>query len=293
MKSMSQALLWEMSRHWYWLVIGFFAAALFPFLSLFSLRSLGIPPESPEMIRIHAFLMTFHFLIFFFGVIGTQGPIQRLYGYPLSNATIACWSMFSGIGLMFSGVAIMLLWFNVQFQASWPVLGTALIAIAMSLFTFVVISIVKIDLVSGLWQSSFAGWYWLGLFFIPWAAMGCSVTVCLFGRVPLVVAVVAALVGIIVLVAIASMVQPFRVDRFRPGRFSSASDRTSKWSIERQNGCGCGRRLDCVACAELSNRSDGVDELDSKLVSATSNCRDSAHNRDACRYRIQSPSVSP
>jgi hypothetical protein len=160
--------------------------------------------------------------------------------------------MFSGIGLMFSGVAIMLLWFNVQFQASWPVLGPALIAIAMSLFTFVVISIVKIDLVSGLWQSSFAGWYWLGLFFIPWAAMGCSVTVCLFGRVPLVVSVVAALVGIIVLVAIASMVQPFRVDRFRPGRFSSASDRTSKWSIECQNGCGCGRRLDCVACAELS-----------------------------------------
>jgi hypothetical protein len=204
MKSMSQALLWEMSRHWYWLVIGFFAAALFPFLSLFSLRSLGIPPESPEMIRIHAFLMTFHFLIFFFGVIGTQGPIQRLYSYPLSNATIACWSMFSGIGLMFSGVAIMLLWFNVQFQASWPVLGPALIAIALSLFTFVVISIVKIDLVSGLWQSSFAGWYWLGLFFIPWAAMGCSATVCLFGRVPLVVAVTAALVGVIVLVAIPS-----------------------------------------------------------------------------------------
>jgi hypothetical protein len=112
--------------------------------------------------------------------------------------------MFSGIGLMFSGVAIMLLWFNVQFQASWPVLGPALIAIAMSLFTFVVISIVKIDLVSGLWQSSFAGWYWLGLFFIPWAAMGCSVTVCLFGRVPLVVAVTAALVGVIVLVAIPS-----------------------------------------------------------------------------------------
>ncbi len=446
MKSISQALLWEMSRHWYWLVIGFFAAALFPFLSFFSLRSLGIPPDSPEMIRIHAFLLPFHFLIFFFGVIGTQGPIQRLYGYPLSNATIACWSMFSGIGLMFSGVAITLLWFNVQFQASWPVLGPALyftmafavlqpfarivyktvfsilmvlvlvillaigfvtryaatsknpilweqptpiemmimvgltivsaialvktvaidrhgedkvdriaqliiawqnylwsfwssdkastkrldssvnahvwylwklqgrsypviiagmliigsiavltqgdismaqfkpdprmrlepimalwwmtlfaamlglgfgmlnpdavtsvrrkksveeslrdfhvlrmgsfqsslpisneqisrailqtiakgslISIALSLLTFVVISIVKIDLVSGLWQSSFAGWYWLGLFFLPWAAMGCSATVCLFGRAQLVVAVTATLVGIIVLVAI-------------------------------------------------------------------------------------------
>jgi hypothetical protein len=398
------------------------------------------------MIRIHAFLMPFHFLIFFFGVIGTQGPIQRLYGYPLSNATIACWSMFSGISLMFFGVAITLVWFNMQFQANWPVLGPALyftmafsllqpfarvshktvftliaifvlvialaigfvtryaatsknpilweqptsievlimvgltiissialvktialdrhgedkvdpiaqqiiafqkylwsfwssdkaspqkfdgsvnayiwylwktqgrsypiivigmlavgtvltqgdvamtefkpdprmrlepimalwwmtlfgaafgiglgmlnpdaatlmrrkktveeslrdfhlfrmgafqsslpmnyeqlsrailltaakgslIAIALSLFTFVVISIVKIDLVSGLWQSSFAGWYWLGLFFIPWAAMGCSATVCLFGRVPLVVAVTAALVGVIVLVAIPS-----------------------------------------------------------------------------------------
>jgi hypothetical protein len=448
MKSISQALLWEMSRHWYWLVIGFFAAALFPFLSIFSLRSLGIPPESPEMIRIHAFLMPFHFLIFFLGVIGTQGPILRLYGYPLSNATIACWSMFSGIGLMFSGVAITLFWFNVQFQASWPVLGPALyftmafavlqpfarvvyktvfsilmvlvlvillaigfvtryaatsknpilweqpssievlimvgltivssialvkaialdrhgedkvdriakmiiafqkylwsfwssdkssttrldgsvrahvwylwkvqgrsypiiiagmliigsivvmtqdnvgmaefkpdprmrlepimalwwmtifaaasglgfgmlnpdavtavrrkktveeslrdfhvlrmgsfqsslpisneqlsrsilltitraslISIALSLFAFVVISIFKIDLVSGLWQSSFAGWYWLGLFFLPWAAMGCSATVCLFGRVPLFVAVTAALVGIIVLAAIPS-----------------------------------------------------------------------------------------
>ncbi|MFN7450852.1 MAG: hypothetical protein ACK56W_17900 [Pirellula sp.] len=448
MKSISQALLWEMSRHWYWLVIGFFAAALFPFLSFFSLGSLGIPPGSPEMIRIHAFLMPFHFLIFCFGVIGTQGPVQRLYGYPLSNATIACWSMFSGIGLMFSGVALTLFWFNVQFQASWPVLGPALYftmafavlqpfarivyktvfsilmvlvlailstigfvtryaattknpmlweqptsieilvmvgltiissialmktiaidrhgedkvdriakmivvlqkylwsfwssdkssttrldgsvrahawyvwklqgrsyhvmiavmlilgsivvltrdnggvaefkpdprmrlepimalwwmtlfaaasglgfgmlnpdavtavrrkktveeslrdfhvlrmgtfqsslpisneqlsrailltiargsitSIALSLFAFVVISIVKIDLVSGLWQSSFAGWYWLGLFFLPWAAMGCSATVCLFGRVPLVVACTAALVGIIVLVAIPS-----------------------------------------------------------------------------------------
>jgi len=446
MKSIGQALLWEMSRHWYWLVLGFFAAALFPFFSFFSLGSLGIPPGSPEMIRMHAFLMPFHFLIFFLGVIGTQGPIQRLYGYPLSNATIACWSMFSGIGLMFFGVAITLLWFNVQFQASWPVLGPALyftmafavlqpfarivyktvfsiltvlilvilltigfvtryaatsknpilweqptsievlimvgltiissialvttiaidrhgedkvdrianmmiaftkylwsfwssdksratrldgsvrahvwylwklqgrsypviiagmliagsivvmtqnnvgmaefkpdprmrlepimalwwmtlfaaasglgfgmlnpdavtavrrkktveeslrdfhvlrmgafqsslpisneqlsrailltiakgslISIALSLLTFVIISILKIDLVSGLWQSSFAGWYWLGLFFIPWAAMGCSATVCLFGRVPLVVAVTAALVGIIILVAI-------------------------------------------------------------------------------------------
>jgi hypothetical protein len=93
-------------------------------------------------------------------------------------------------------------------QLSRAILLTAakgsLIAIALSLFTFVVISIVKIDLVSGLWQSSFAGWYWLGLFFIPWAAMGCSATVCLFGRVPLVVAVTAALVGVIVLVAIPS-----------------------------------------------------------------------------------------
>jgi hypothetical protein len=116
----------------------------------------------------------------------------------------------------------------------------------------VVISIVKIDLVSGLWQSSFAGWYWLGLFFIPWAAMGCSATVCLFGRVPLVVAVVAALVGIIVLVAIASMVHPFRVDRFRPGRFGSDSDRVSKRSFEYGNDYGCGRRLDFVACTKLS-----------------------------------------
>ena len=78
----------------------------------------------------------------------------------------------------------------------------SLISIALSLLTFVVISIVKIDLVSGLWQSSFAGWYWLGLFFLPWAAMGCSATVCLFGRAQLVVAVTATLVGIIVLVAI-------------------------------------------------------------------------------------------
>jgi MFS family permease len=83
----------------------------------------------------------------------------------------------------------------------------SLTSIALSLFAFVVISIFKIDLVSGLWQSSFAGWYWLGLFFIPWAAMGCSATVCLFGRVPLVVAVTAALVGIIVLAEISSTQQ--------------------------------------------------------------------------------------
>lgn len=446
MKSISQALLWEMSRHWYWLVIGFFAAALFPFFSLFSLRSLGIPPDSPEIIRIYAFLMPFHFLIFFFGVVGTQGPIQRLYGLPLSNATIACWSMFSGIGLMFSGIVLTLLWFNLQFQANWPVLGPALyftmafsllqpfariahktiltiltilslvillaigfvtryaatsknpilweqptsiellimtgltivsaiafiktialdrhgedkidsiaqqiiawqnyilsfwasgkastqrlggsvraqiwylwkiqgrsfpiliagmliigsivcltqsdadltqfkpdprmrlepvmalwwmillagvfgtgfgmlnadavasmrrkktveeslrdfhlfrmgsfqsslpfsneqhsrailltaakgslIAIALSLLTFVAISIVKIDLISGLWRSSFAGWYWLGILFLPWAAMSCSATVCLFGRTRNIAVASAALVGIIVLVAI-------------------------------------------------------------------------------------------
>ena len=83
----------------------------------------------------------------------------------------------------------------------------ALIAIALSLLTFVAISIVKIDLVSGLWRSSFAGWYWLGILFLPWAAMSCSATVCLFGRTRNIAVASAALVGIIVLVAIPSTQQ--------------------------------------------------------------------------------------
>ena len=88
------------------------------------------------------------------------------------------------------------------------------------------------------------------------------------------------------------MVRAVRVDRFRPGRFGSVSDRNSQWSIGSENGCGCDRRLGFVASAELSLFAHGVDELDIKLVSATSNCRNSAHNRDASCYRLQSPSVS-
>ena len=89
------------------------------------------------------------------------------------------------------------------------------------------------------------------------------------------------------------MVHAVPVDRFRPGRFISDCGRTSKWSIEVQNGYGCDGRLDFVASAELSWLAHGADELDIKLVSATSNHRNSAHNRDASRYRLQSPSVSP
>jgi hypothetical protein len=93
-------------------------------------------------------------------------------------------------------------------QLSRAILFTAakesLIAAALSLFTFIVISIFKIDLISGLWRSSYAGWYWLSLLFLPWAAMGCSATVCLFGRAHNLTIATVALVGIIVLVSIPS-----------------------------------------------------------------------------------------
>ncbi|MCU0710147.1 MAG: hypothetical protein MUF23_17865, partial [Pirellula sp.] len=80
MRSITQAMLWESSRHWYWLAIGFVLGALFPFLSLLSLRSLGMPPDAPELIRLQTFLFPFHCLLLTLGVIGMQGPPQRLYG---------------------------------------------------------------------------------------------------------------------------------------------------------------------------------------------------------------------
>jgi hypothetical protein len=87
------------------------------------------------------------------------------------------------------------------------------------------------------------------------------------------------------------MVHHGLVDSIGPDRFGSVSDWTSRGTFKRQHNCGRPHRLGLVAIAELLQFADGIDQLDIQLVSATSNCCDSAHHRDARCDCIQSPSV--
>jgi hypothetical protein len=76
-----------------------------------------------------------------------------------------------------------------------------IVALAL-LLVLAILSIVKADLISGLWRSSYAGWYWLALILLPWSVMTSGATMCLFGRARLYFAAILTLVGWIVLISL-------------------------------------------------------------------------------------------
>lgn len=121
-----RAFMWEMSKNWHLLLLGILGGVLPLFLFLWLLTSVGLPIESPEFIRTHAFLMPFSFLALFFGIIGIQGSVRRLYSYPLSDSTIALWHMLTGIAMIAGGISLIILGLNVHFRTGWPILGPTL-----------------------------------------------------------------------------------------------------------------------------------------------------------------------
>ncbi len=70
--------------------------------------------------------MPFSFWALFLGVVGTQGPVRRLYSYPLSDSAIALWHMLTGIVMISAGCSRINLWLNLQFRTGWPILGPTL-----------------------------------------------------------------------------------------------------------------------------------------------------------------------
>ncbi|MCU0721452.1 MAG: hypothetical protein MUC83_17205 [Pirellula sp.] len=121
-----RAFMWEMSKNWHVLLLGFLGGVLPLFLFLWLLTSVGLPVQSPEFIRTHTFLMPLTFLALFLGIVGTQGPVRRLYSYPLSDSTIALWHMLTGIVMISAGCSLIIQWLNLQFRAGWPILGPTL-----------------------------------------------------------------------------------------------------------------------------------------------------------------------
>lgn len=118
--------IWEMSMKWHLLLLGFLGGVLPLLLFLWLLTSVGLPVQSPEFIRTHTFLMPFSFLALFLGIVGIQGPVRRLYSYPISDSAIASWHMLTGISMIAAGCSLIILGLNYQFHADWPILGPTL-----------------------------------------------------------------------------------------------------------------------------------------------------------------------
>lgn len=121
-----RAFLWEMSKKWHLLLLGFLGGILPLFLFLWLLTSVGLPILSPEFIRTYTFLMPFSFLALFLGIAGIQGPVRRLYSYPISDSAIALWHMLSGIAIITVSCGLIIQGLNFVFQAGWPIMGPSL-----------------------------------------------------------------------------------------------------------------------------------------------------------------------
>ena len=131
MRSMPQALLWETVSHGRWAIPSFFLVAIMlPLLIYGALSGLTIDPQAHEFIALQfAFLPIVVFQLAI-GVAVAQGPLSRLYAFPISANSIVTWHMLSGaLILAFETVATCWL-FNSLFQVNWPILGPALFAAA-------------------------------------------------------------------------------------------------------------------------------------------------------------------
>ena len=97
MRSMPQALVWEMFSHGRWSLPGFFLLGnAIPLLTYSALSRIGIDANDPAFITLQFSFLPLVIFQFAVGIVVAQGPMARLYAAPISANSIVAWHMFSG-----------------------------------------------------------------------------------------------------------------------------------------------------------------------------------------------------
>jgi hypothetical protein len=167
MRSIPVAMTLEIFRHGKWLLLlGLLGANVLPVLLLAALSQEGmLRPTDPHMLVMHIVLTQVSLFAFGMSVIAAQGPLARLYTYPVSSATIVAWRMLPAMLLVALEVIASTAALNAVFDLGWPLWGPALFAAAaLALMQaalwlaektlWLPISIGAVAIVFGLWHKS-------------------------------------------------------------------------------------------------------------------------------------------
>ena len=131
MRSIPQALMWEMFSHGRWWIPGFYVLGnLVPMLLCALFTHLGVDPHDHSLLVLHICFMPLLMISFGGGILSAQGSLTRLYTAPISTASLVAWHMFPGGILLAIEVGVAAWTYNVLFHLGWPIWGPALFAVA-------------------------------------------------------------------------------------------------------------------------------------------------------------------
>lgn len=133
MRSIPQALVWEMWRHGRWyLLAGLLAANLTPALLFTALQFHGaIDPGHSSFLTMHIVLVQINGFVFAAMAFSAQGNLARLYAMPASTPTLVTWHLLPMMVLVGAESAAGSAALNAQFGLGWPVWGPAFFAAVM------------------------------------------------------------------------------------------------------------------------------------------------------------------
>lgn len=131
MRSIPQALLWEGLVRGRWSVLGMFlvgnAIPCMVYEALSGYRISLNETALPFLVLQFSFLQLI-ILQFAIGIAIAQGPMSRLFTWPISSHAIVAWHSLSGSLLLAVETALAASLYNWLFQAGWPILGPAVFA---------------------------------------------------------------------------------------------------------------------------------------------------------------------
>ncbi len=131
MRSIPQALMWEMFSHGRWWIPGFYVLGnLVPMLLFALFTYLGVDPQDHSLLVLHICFMPFLMMCFGGGILPAQGALTRLYTAPISTASLVAWHMFPGGILLAIEIAVAARTYNILFNLGWPIWGPALFSVA-------------------------------------------------------------------------------------------------------------------------------------------------------------------
>ena len=129
MRSIPLAMTWEMLRRGRWSLIAIFLSAHLILSIVFgALGRAGVDFEDPSMQRVGTSFLLTNMFIFSIGALASQGPLSRLYTYPISSSTIVSGHLFLSMASVGLQVLLSIFLTNTFFEMNWPIWGPVLFA---------------------------------------------------------------------------------------------------------------------------------------------------------------------
>ncbi len=129
MRSIPLAMTWEMLQRGRWNLIAVFLSAHLILAIVFgALGRAGVDFEDPSMQRVGTSFLLTNMFIFSIGALASQGPLSRLYTYPISPSTIVSGHLLLSMASVGLQVLLSIFLTNTFFNMNWPIWGPVLFA---------------------------------------------------------------------------------------------------------------------------------------------------------------------